>query len=118
MEEVERVKAKHLTTKEKRRVWYCFIIATVSNRRRQGLASVVLQEMQSLAIADGNRCLWLEASSPEAKKTYEKQGFISVDELVFGAGMFDTTGRMKEGGEGVRCWPMVWRPSTTGKTVS
>ncbi|KXJ86886.1 hypothetical protein Micbo1qcDRAFT_236647 [Microdochium bolleyi] len=118
LEVVEKVKAKALTVDEKKKMWYCFIVATASDRRRQGLASAVLQEMQRLAVADGNRCLWLEASSLGAKKTYERQGFVTVEELTFGAGVVDRSGRLKKDGEGVQCWPMVWRPPRTAQAAS
>ncbi|KAH7018503.1 uncharacterized protein B0I36DRAFT_354777 [Microdochium trichocladiopsis] len=109
-EAAEKFKQTVLTREEKKRVWYCFIIATASDRRRQGLASKLLQEMQRLAVADGNRCLWLEASSAAARKTYEKQGFVAVGEMKFGQGLVDGKGDLDKHGEGVVSWPMVWRP--------
>lgn len=109
-EAAEKMKAKVLTAEERKRVWYCFIIATANDRRRQGLASKLLQEMQRRAAADGNRCLWLEASSLGSRKTYEKQGFVSVGELKFGKGEVDSNGDLDKNGEGVTSWAMVWRP--------
>ncbi|KAH6648685.1 hypothetical protein BKA67DRAFT_648684 [Truncatella angustata] len=107
---VERTKAKCLTREEKKKgFWYVAIMGTSPQRRRQGLAGKLIQDMQSRAEGDG--CpIWLESTTPESKRLYSKHGFKAVEGINLGKGNVDVNGRAKAGGEGITIWGMLWRP--------
>ena len=53
--------------------------------------------------------VWLEATSEKQRKLYEQQfGFRVSEEVVIGKGRVDEKGWPKEGGEGIRCYGMMW----------
>lgn len=57
--------------------------------------------------------IWLEATTPGSRTVYEKLGFVVVEEITLGKGQAGPDGRTKKGGEGVKIWAMVWRPTAT-----
>ncbi|KAI3319288.1 hypothetical protein HD806DRAFT_539323 [Xylariaceae sp. AK1471] len=108
---VKRAKEKAFTRKELSEYWYLFIIGTDPDRQRQGLGGMLIQYMQARARSAGQP-LWLEASNPNAKLLYLKNGFEEVEEIVLGKGEVGADGLAKKGGEGVKTWGMVWRPDS------
>ena len=52
--------------------------------------------------------VWTEASTEEKKTAYERLGFRMAEEALIGKGRVDGSGVPKEGGEGVRCWAMLF----------
>ncbi|KAI0127048.1 hypothetical protein BJ170DRAFT_427047 [Xylariales sp. AK1849] len=108
-EAADKVKSKGMTRQEKKAFWYVAIMGTATDRRRQGLAGKLIQDIQQRARQDG-RPVWLEATTPESYKTYAKHGFGEVEEMVLGKGKVGPNGRAKSGGEGITIWGMVWRP--------
>ncbi|KAI0204388.1 hypothetical protein F4808DRAFT_340836 [Astrocystis sublimbata] len=112
---VKRVKKKAFASKEK--YWYLFIIGTDPNRQRQGLGATLLEHVKALAQRDG-RPVWLEASNPNARLLYLKQGFEDVEKFTLGEGLVGPDGLEQEGGSGVPSWGMIWRPASTKKVPS
>jgi hypothetical protein len=55
--------------------------------------------------------VWLETATVEMRDYYAGLGFRAVEEVVIGKGRVDARGWPVEGGEGVRCWPMIWDES-------
>ena len=55
--------------------------------------------------------IWLEATTPRSRDVYLKLGFEVVEEIVLGKGKAGEDGRAKKGGEGVKVWAMIWRPT-------
>lgn len=106
----EKVKNIALTKQERQRgFWYLVIMATSSDRRRQGLAGRLMRDIQMRAQAD-NHPIWLEATTWESKALYLKHGFQTIEEINMGKGVVDSNGRAKTGGEGITIWGMLWRP--------
>ena len=52
--------------------------------------------------------VWLETATEDMRDYYVGLGFKVMEEVVIGKGRVDGQGWPKEGGEGVRCWPMMW----------
>jgi GNAT superfamily N-acetyltransferase len=98
-----------LTQAEQKEHWYVFIMGTAEDRRRQGLAGTLLEQMQGLARSDG-RPLWLEATTAYSRDLYLKHGFTAVGEAGLGKGTVGADGLPAKGGDGVTIWGMVWRP--------
>ncbi|KAI1359313.1 hypothetical protein F5Y08DRAFT_319857 [Xylaria arbuscula] len=99
-----------LTKGEQQNHWYIFIMGTATERRSQGLASAILQDIMERAGNDG-RPIWLEATTRESMRLYARHGFEIVGELVLGEGAVDAYGQPSKGGQGVTIWCMCWRPS-------
>ena len=51
--------------------------------------------------------VWLETATEEMRDAYKTLGFNVVEEVVIGKGRVNEKGWPKEGGSGVRCWPMI-----------
>jgi hypothetical protein len=51
--------------------------------------------------------IWLETATEDMRDYYQSLGFKVVEEVVIGKGRVDSKGSPQEGGEGVRCWPMM-----------
>lgn len=96
----------------KQKYYYVFFIATMESGRGKGLATKILKEVTQKAQAEGVP-VWLEASSENSKRVYEKAGFEDLGTIILGKGEAAADGSPKKGGEGVRIFPMVWRPKTT-----
>ncbi|KAI0466237.1 hypothetical protein F4859DRAFT_330285 [Xylaria cf. heliscus] len=107
---VKHAKKKAFTPKELSEYWYLFIIGTDPNRQRQGLGGILLEHMKAHAQSHG-RPLWLEASNANARGLYAKHGFKEVEEFTLGLGLAGPDGLAQKGGEGVKSWGMVWRPT-------
>ncbi|KAK8012843.1 hypothetical protein PG991_010218 [Apiospora marii] len=107
---IERLKRQHLTPEERAGGYgYLTVVGTAPARQGQGLGGALLRRMQALATAAGGRPIWLEASSEGSRRLYERHGFVVVGEVVAGRGVVGADGLARDGGEGVRCWAMVWR---------
>ena len=52
--------------------------------------------------------VWAETATADMRDYYQGLGFKVVEEVVIGKGRVDARGWPKEGGEGVKCWPMMW----------
>lgn len=52
--------------------------------------------------------VWAEASLEEKRGEYERLGFRVVEEVVVGKGRVGKGGWPEEGGEGVRCWGLLY----------
>lgn len=52
--------------------------------------------------------VWTEASTVEKKQENEGWGFRVAEEVVIGKGRVDSNGWPEEGGEGVKCWAMIY----------
>ena len=96
----------------KQRYYYVFFIATMEEGRGKGLATKILNEVTQKAQAEGVP-VWLEASSEKSKRIYERAGFETLGTIVLGKGEAAADGSPKKGGEGVKIFPMIWRPKTT-----
>ncbi|KAM7210062.1 hypothetical protein V8F06_014557 [Rhypophila decipiens] len=71
-----------------------------------GAITAVVRPYFSLAKQEG-RSVWLEATSLDVVPVYEYFGFKVMEEILVGKGKVDRSGRLAEGGEGVRAWLMV-----------
>lgn len=52
--------------------------------------------------------VWTEASTEEKKRENEELGFKVMEEVVIGKGRVDEKGVPKDGGQGVKCWGMIY----------
>lgn len=102
------------TKEEMKRHWYVFIMGTPVDRRRQGLASELLMDMQDRARLDG-RPLWLEATTEDSLALYLKHGFQNHGEIILGKGKVGRDGLPKTNGEGVVIWSMSWLAEASGQ---
>lgn len=75
-----------------------------------GLASALVKHYQAIATGDGLP-IWLESSTEHSRNLYTRLGFETVHEMVMGKGRAAADGTACEGGEGVKIWGMIWRPS-------
>lgn len=90
--------------------YYLFFISTKVEERGKGLSSALIRRFQGKVRAEGKgRVLWLESTTENSRKLYEKCGFTIVDSWVLGKGVVDKDGKTKKGGEGLRVWAMVWK---------
>lgn len=98
-----------LGKEEQGKHWYVFIMGTAVDRRRQGLASALLANMQGYARTDG-RPLWLEATTDLSRDLYPNHGFVNHGEIFLGKGKVGRNGLPKKDGEEIVIWSMSWRP--------
>ena len=56
--------------------------------------------------------VWSETATPDMRDRYQELGFKVLEEVVIGKGRVDGRGWPKDGGEGVKCWPMMWDEGT------
>ena len=54
--------------------------------------------------------IWLEASTGNSRRVYERCGFETVGEIVLGKGTHGIDGAWQTGGPGVVVFPMMWWP--------
>ncbi|KAI1180225.1 hypothetical protein F4777DRAFT_531381 [Nemania sp. FL0916] len=106
---VDPLKHKTFTEQERKSHWYVFIMGTAIDKRRQGLASALIEDLVNRARND-QRPIWLEATTRESLQLYTRHGFKTVGEVVLGKGSVDINGRANKGGSGVTIWSMYWRP--------
>ncbi|KAJ8127643.1 hypothetical protein O1611_g5993 [Lasiodiplodia mahajangana] len=106
---VEPMLHKTFTKEEQKSHWYVFIMGTATDRRRQGLASAMLEDLMERARND-KRPIWLEATTRESLQLYTRHGFETVGEMVLGRGDVGPDGLPCNGGPGVTIWSMFWRP--------
>ena len=90
--------------------YYIFLVGTMAECEGRGLGTSIVKYWQEIAAREGVP-VFLEASTEYSMKLYLKLGFEIVDEGVIGKGKANRQGEIMKGGEGVRLWPMVWRPS-------
>lgn len=100
---------KVFTKDQMKKHWYVFIMGTSVDRRRQGLASALLVDMQDRARHD-DRPLWLEATTEHSLALYLKHGFQNHGEVILGKDTVGRDGLTKTNGEGIVIWSMSWRP--------
>ncbi|KAI1810137.1 hypothetical protein GGS20DRAFT_568822 [Poronia punctata] len=94
---------------EMSRYWYLFILGTHADRQGQGLGGALLEALKDKVRPTG-RPLWLESSSEGSRRLYARHGFEEVEEITLGRGVVDADGLVKDGGEGIKTWGMIWRP--------
>jgi len=102
-------KAKGLKNGEK--YYYLFFIATKKEKRGKGLSTALIKRYQAIATEKGTP-IWLEATTSYSRDIYKKIGFEIVSEMVLGKGKAAPDGTSMVGGEGVKVWAMLWRPSS------
>lgn len=91
--------------------WYLFFVGTVVEARGQKLASQLIQKAQGEIRMEGTATpIWLEATTENSMRLYERLEFEHVESWVLGKGEVDATGEAEKGGEGVRVWAMIWHP--------
>lgn len=100
-------KAKGLKGQSK--YYYVFFLATREDARGRGLSSALMEKAKERARAE-NVPLWLEATTEYSWKLYARLGFETVERMVLGEGSVGGNGEVKNGGEGVPIWGMVWWP--------
>lgn len=105
---VEACKAKTLRDGEK--FFYVFFLGTLEDERGRGLASALVRHHQDIARQAGLP-IWLEATTEESVRLYLKLGFVVVGDFMLGVGKAGKDGIRKAGGEGLKIWGMVWRPT-------
>jgi ribosomal protein S18 acetylase RimI-like enzyme len=93
------------------RYYYVFFIGTAEEGRGRGLASRLMEEVKEGAGREGMP-VWLEATTERSRNLYARLGFEDLGEIVLGKGQVGADGERKKGGEGVRIWPMIWRPDS------
>lgn len=103
------MKEQAFTKEERKSHWYVFIMGTSADRRRQGLSSALIHDMQEKPKADG-RPIWLEATTEASQNLYLKHGFQNHGEIILGKGKVGRDGMLKKAGEGIVIWSMSWRP--------
>lgn len=54
--------------------------------------------------------LWLEATTEDSHRLYERCGMKTVEKMILGEGVAASNGTAQKGGEGVPMWAMVWWP--------
>lgn len=99
------------------RYFYIAMLGTMEEARGKGLASAFVRLVKEQARKAGEP-VWLETSTDNAKRMYERCGFREVDMARLGVGDVNedgwstAKGREGEGTEpkGVRCWAMAWWP--------
>ncbi|CAG9940184.1 unnamed protein product [Clonostachys rosea f. rosea IK726] len=106
---VEPLMKKAFTKTEQKEHWYVFIMATDVDRRRKGHASKLLAHLQDRA-REGKHPIWLEATTDASRELYLKLGFEVVGDIVLGKGEVRDDGLLKDDGEGITIWSMLWRP--------
>ena len=94
---------------EKEKYYYVFIIGAKDEARGQGLGSKLMSEVRDKCKREGMSC-WLESTTEGSKRLYERLGWKTVEEIVLGKGEVGPDGLVKEGGEGVKIWGMLYRP--------
>lgn len=97
--------------KEKERYYYVFIIGAKPEERGKGLGTVLMEEVKRVCKNDGNASCWLEATSTGSRDLYKRLGWKVTEEVTIGKGKAGADGLQKEGGEGVKYWAMLYRPS-------
>ncbi|KAI0170226.1 hypothetical protein BJ166DRAFT_515420 [Pestalotiopsis sp. NC0098] len=107
----EKVKSKAMSSRDIKDVsfWYIVLMGTSLERRRQGLAGKLLDDVKARAQSDG-KPVWLEATTPESRKLYLKNGFEDVVDINLGKGVVNAKGYAAAGGPGITIWAMIWRP--------
>lgn len=105
----ERVKKQAFSKEDLKKHWYVFIMGTSLDRRREGLATSLLENMKERARADG-RPIWLEATTELSLALYLKHGFRNHGEVILGKGKVGCNGLAKKDGEGIVIWSMSWLP--------
>lgn len=108
-------RAKKAEMGKKAKYFYVFFIGTAVDGRGQGLASRLIEEAKVVAERDGLP-VWLEATTERSRRLYAKLGFTPLGDIVLGKGRVGKDGEVKNGGEGVTVWPMIWRPDATKAT--
>lgn len=93
------------------RYYYVFIIGAKPEERGKGLGSALMEEVKRVCKEDGNASCWLEATSPASRALYARLGWKLTEEVTIGQGKAGADGLPKEGGEGVKYWAMLYRPS-------
>lgn len=78
----------------------------VDQAKSDAAMKACLQPFLDKAKAEGVP-VWLETATEEMRDYYQSLGFKVVEEVVIGKGRVDSKGWPKQGGEGVRCWPMM-----------
>jgi ribosomal protein S18 acetylase RimI-like enzyme len=101
-------KAKALAGQKK--YYYVFFTGTRPDCRGQGLCSAVMKKYQERASRDQTPIL-LEATTAKSMRLYSRLGWEVVDEIVLGKGKVSADGLLCKGGEGVKIWGMIWRPT-------
>lgn len=91
--------------------YYVFFIGTEAVGRGKGLASKLIEETKEVARKEG-KPVWLEATTEGSRRLYDKLGFKTLGEIVLGKAKVGADGERKKGGEGVKIWPMIWRPNS------
>ena len=76
-----------------------------------GLASTLIKRYQTIATKE-QVPIYLESTTPHSRDIYANLGFKIVEDIVLGKGKAAPDGTTLEGGGGVRCWAMIWRPSS------
>lgn len=110
----EKCKAKVLPASRSYDCFYIVITATRSTHRKQGLLSVMMEDVLEKARTAG-KPVWLESTTPYSRQQFARFGFEVVGEMLLGKGKVDKDGVRKKGGEGVTLTGMIWRPEGKGK---
>lgn len=102
-------------------------LGTLPEYRGRGLGAAFLRHLQDIASEHRNgkgelepKAIWLESSSKESRRLYERVGFEVMTEVRDGVGVLDERGFRREEVEaqgrntdnlpGVAVWGMVWWP--------
>ena len=104
-------KARHLdfSGAVKEKYYYVFIIGAGDEARGQGCGSRLMSEVRERCKRENMPC-WLESTTEGSRRLYERLGWETKEEIVLGAGKVGADGMVKEGGEGVKIWGMLYRP--------
>ncbi|KAH8646380.1 hypothetical protein BGZ60DRAFT_424488 [Tricladium varicosporioides] len=86
-----------------------FFLGTAKEGRGKGMCSQLLKHYQTIARGQGLP-IWMEASNPYCARIYERAGWKHVEPIVVGKGKCGADGVLKEGGEGLTIYGMVWWP--------
>jgi len=92
--------------------YYIDYLGTYPEARNKGYASAFMKHAQKIATKDG-KSIYLQSSTDENRRLYEKFGFVVVGEQRLGKGEADASGRVPENGgdtEGAVWWAMTWSP--------
>lgn len=97
--------------KDKKWYYHLYQLGTMPGSRGKGLGTRILESIKEIVEREGRKePVWLEATSEEGLRTYEKAGWRVVGIGRVGEGKANGEGLPEEGGQGVRIWGMVWWP--------
>lgn len=97
--------------KEMKGYYHLYQLGTLPASRSKGLGRRILESIKEVVEREGRRePVWLEATSEEGRRAYEKAGWRVVGIGRVGEGTVNAEGLPEKGGEGVRIWGMVWWP--------